>query len=206
MGMYFSEADHQRIAQAIRAVEERSSGEIVCVVARACEPYMIIAALWSLLIGMLTGGLLALIGAGVSLAELVGAQSGAALLAYLVLQYLPLRMALVPRAVKLRRAERLARTQFLEQGLHRTSWRTGILIFAAMAEHHVEIIADAGINAVVEPDVWDTIVQGFTTRMKQGQTIDAFIGAIEAAGAELEQHFPRQSEGGDELPDHLIEI
>lgn len=206
MRMYFSEADHQRIAKAIRTIEERSSGEIVCVVARACEPYMIIAALWSLLFGMLTGGLLALIGAGVSSAELVGAQSGAALLAYLVLQYMPLRMALVPRAVKLRRAERLARTQFLEQGLHQTSGRTGVLIFAAMAEHHVEIIADAGINAVVEPGVWDTIVQDFTALMKRGETTNAFVGAIEAAGAELEQHFPRQPDDGDELPDHLVEI
>jgi len=206
MSMYFPETDHQRIADAIRAVEAGTSGEIVCVVARACEPYMIIAALWSLLAGLLGGGVAALAGVDLSLAGLVGVQSGIALLVFLALHHMPLRMALVPRAVKLRRAERMARTQFLEQGLHRTSGRTGVLIFAAMAEHHVEIIADEGINAKVDTGTWDVIVQGFTARMKKGETVDAFIGAIAAAGVELEQHFPRQPDDQGELPDHLVEI
>ena len=39
--------------------------------------------------------------------------------------------------------------QFLAHGLHKTENRTGVLIFAAVAERYVEIIADAGINAKV---------------------------------------------------------
>lgn len=206
MAGHFSEPDRQRIADAIRAVEARTSGEIVCVVARACEPYLIIAALWSSLTGLLGGGLLVLGGVGLSAAQLIGVQSGIALLAFLVLHHMPLRIALVPRRVKQRRAARLARTQSLEQGLHQTANRTGILIFAAMAEHHVEIIADAGINAVVDPGTWDSIVDGFTSHMKQGRTVDAFLDAISAAGAELDGHFPRQPDDRDELPNHLVEI
>ena len=206
MAGHFSEPDRQRIADAIRAVEARTSGEIVCVVARACEPYLIVAALWSALAGMLGGGILVLGGVGLSAAQLVGVQSGVALLVFLMLHHMPLRMALVPRRVKQRRAARLARTQFLEQGLHRTTDRTGILIFAAMAEHHVEVIADSGINAVVDPGTWESIVGGFTSHMKQGQTVDAFVDAIAAAGAELDGHFPRQPDDSDELPNHLVEI
>ena len=50
-----------------------------------------------------------------------------------------------------RRASRLAREQFFEPGLHLTRARTGVLIFVAVAEHYVEIIADEGINALVAP-------------------------------------------------------
>ncbi len=115
-GWTFSEPDRQRIADAIRAVEARTSGEIVCVVARACGtlpdhccPVVV------------TGGPARrrVAGArrvGLSAAQLIGVQSGIALLAFLVLHHMPLRMALVPRRVKQRRAARLARTQFLGQG------------------------------------------------------------------------------------------
>ena len=36
-------------------------------------------------------------------------------------------------------------------GIHLTEHRTGVLIFASVAERYAEIIADSGINAKVRP-------------------------------------------------------
>jgi len=43
--------------------------------------------------------------------------------------------------------------QFLAQGIHLTERRTGVLIFASVAERYAEIVADNGINAKVQPEV-----------------------------------------------------
>ena len=44
-----------------------------------------------------------------------------------------------------------AMNQFLTHGIHLTEHRTGVLIFASVAERYAEIIADSGINAKVRP-------------------------------------------------------
>lgn len=206
MGTVFSDEDHARISNAIRTIEAETSGEMVCVVARRCEPYQIIAMMWSLFAGLLASALAAPFWGSLPVVWLIAGQILVVVLALGAQQYMPLRMALVPRAVKRRRARRLAHTQFLDQGLHMTDGRTGILIFAAMAEHYVEIIADRGINDRVDPAVWNATIGDFTGQMRKGRTVDAFEGAIMACGGLLKAHAPRPMRNPNELPDHLVEI
>lgn len=206
MGTVFTDQEHERITSAIRAVEAETSGEVVCVVARRCEPYAIIAIMWSALAGLLAGAIAAPFWDGLSAIWLVTGQLGVATVIMALLQIERLRMMVVPERVKRRRARRLARTQFLTQGLHRTEGRTGILIFAAMAEHYVEIIADQGINDQVDPGVWGAVIGDFTGLMHRGEIITAFVGAIEACGGLLKTHAPAAQRNPNELPDHLIEI
>ena len=118
----------------------------------------------------------------------------------------PVHLALVPAAVKRRRASRLAREQFFERGLHLTRARTGVLIFVSVAEHHVEIIADAGINALVPPGTWDRAVAEFVERVRRGRIAEGFLAAIGQVGDRLAEHFPRPADDTDELPNRLIEI
>lgn len=206
MGTVFSDTDHQRVADAIRAVESETSGEIVCVVARHCEPYAIIAVMWAALAGLLAGAVAAPFWPAWPIAGLPLLQVGTALAVLLLLQIRPLRMLTVPAAVKRRRARRLAHTAFVDLGVHRTEERTGILIFAAMAEHYVEIIADEGIHAKVPEGTWDSVVADFSGHMKRGEVIEAFVDAIAACGRPLTEHFPRPDGNPNERPDHLIEI
>lgn len=206
MSRIFRDDDHDRIAAAIRSVEAETSGEIVCVVARQCEPYQIIAIMWALLAGLLAGVAVSPLWTEMPAFYLVIGQTLVTGLMLLALQYMPLRMALVPRVVRHRRAHRLARTQFLEQGLHKTVGRNGILIFCAMAEHYVEIIADEGINDQVDAAVWDAAISDFTGLMRRGDMVSAFEGAISSCGSLLKTHAPRPATNPNELPDHLIEI
>jgi putative membrane protein len=45
--------------------------------------------------------------------------------------------------------------QFNAQGIDKTDHRTGVLIFASIAERYLEVVADAGINDRADSSVWD---------------------------------------------------
>jgi putative membrane protein len=124
----------------------------------------------------------------------------------LLLRWPPIKMRLVPRAVQRLHASRRARDQFHAQGLHTTRERTGVLLYVSAAEHHVELLADAGIHAKVPAGTWDQVVSKLTERVKAGQVGEGFIEAVNAVGAQLAAHFPAAGVNPNELPDHLIEL
>src|SRR6185295_9285374 len=118
----------------------------------------------------------------------------------------PLRMRLVPVAVRRRQASRLAREQFHALGLDRTRGRTGILLFVSVAERYVEILADRAIDEKVPAGTWKEIVAAFTRQVRGGKIADGFVGALTACGTLLVSHFPRAADDQNELPDVLIEL
>ena len=117
-----------------------------------------------------------------------------------------IRFRIVPRRAKHERAHAVAMRQFFAQGLHQTENRTGVLIFASVAERYAEIVADAGINAKVTPEVWDKAVAALIAGMRQRRPGDGFVAAIEQCGAVLAEHFPPGALNRDELPNKLVEI
>ena len=203
---FLTDQDRQKIVDAIAEAERRSSGELVTVIAAAADDYRYIPLLWPALAALLLPALLLALRPGMS-AWLVCLVQVAAFVVLALIAHLPaVRLALVPAAVKRSRASRLAREQFFEQGLHRTRAQTGVLIFVAVAEHHVEIIADAGINALVPPGTWDQAVARFVERVRAGKIADGFLAAIGEVGDRLAEHFPRPADDTDELPNRLVEL
>ncbi|MBX3583356.1 MAG: TPM domain-containing protein [Rhizobiaceae bacterium] len=205
------EADHQRIAAAIRTAEASTSGEIYCVVARQSDGYFFSASLLvTLSILAISLGLAFLIEAWwltIRLPAFVGAQLLAVAAALTLIYALPsLRVRLAPRRWQYMRAHDNALKQFLGRNVHLTKERTGVLIFVSLAERYAEIIADAGINAKVPQDTWDSIVAGLTDDARHGRLADGFVTAIEAVGALLHEHFPIGADDRNELDDHLVEI
>jgi putative membrane protein len=81
-----------------------------------------------------------------------------------------------------------------------------LLIFASTAERYPEIVADAGINEKVTPQVWDKAINELTAAIKAGRPADGFVAAIEQRGEVLAAHFPPGALKRDELPDKLLEI
>jgi putative membrane protein len=203
---FLSDQDRQRIAEAIAVVERRTSGELVTVIAAAADDYPYIPLLWPALAALLLPAIVLTVWPETGAWRLYLVQAAAFVVLALIAHLPPVRLALVPRAVKRRRASRLAREQFFEQGLHRTRARTGVLIFVAVAEHHVEIIADAGIDALVPQGTWDQAVAGFVERVRSGRIAEGFLAAIGEVGDRLAEHFPRPADDTDELPNRLVEI
>jgi putative membrane protein len=200
-----SESDKTRIADAIRAAEARTAGEIFCVIARHSSDYRLVPIAWAAAIALLAP--LPLVGltnwpaAVIYLWQLVAFVTVA-----LALSHPKVRFHIVPRRAKHDRAHSEAMRQFFAQGLDKTEHRTGVLIFASTAERYAEIVADAGINEKVTSQVWDAAINELTMAIKTGRPADGFVAAIEQCGAVLAAHFPPGALKRDELPDKLLEI
>lgn len=207
---FLSDDEKQRLCAQIRAVEAKTRGEVVTVIARQSDPYAFIPLLWASVIALSLPPLFLLAapwtGAWASLPIVSVVQLGTFLVLSVLFGWLPLKMRLIPKRTKLRRAARTAREIFLAQGVHHTEDRCGILIFVSVAEHYVEILADRGISEQVDQAEWDTIVADFVLAVRKGEVAAGFEKAIGACGAILAERFPAVPGSRNELPDHLIEI
>lgn len=211
MAHMLSREEHERIAQAIKAAESNTSGEIYCVVARASANYFFPAALIATVATMIVSFLVALLAEHwwyqLQPATLVLAQLLAVGCVLALLGLLPaVRIHFVPRRQRYREAHRNAVKQFLGRNIHMTTARTGVLLFVSLAERYAEVLADSGINESVPQQTWDAVVVGLTGHAARGAVADGLVEAIAAVGVVLAEHFPVSAHDTNELDDHVIEI
>jgi len=206
-----SAEDHDRIAEAIRAAELKTDGEIYCVVAHSSDGYFFPAA-FTATIGLFVASLAVAYGLEawwltIRLPHFVLAQLLALASAFVLLWLWPgLRIHFVPRRLRYQAAHANAVKQFLARNVHRTQARTGVLVFVSIAERYAEVVADEGINAKVGQHVWDGVVRDLTKHAGDDRLADGFIKAIGTVGAVLAEHFPVTAGDANELDDHLVEI
>ncbi len=197
------EGDMQRVVGAIRAAEARTSGEIFCVIAHASSSYGLVPIAWAAMVALLVP--LALIYLTTWPAGTIYLlQLGAFIVTAGILSLPAVRFRIVPRQTMRRRAHAEAVRQFLAHGLHLTERRTGVLIFASVAERHAEIVADAGINAKVDSNAWESAIAAMIAAIKAGRPADGFVAAVEQCGELLARHFPPGAINQDELPNKLV--
>ena len=206
-----SETEHHRVADAIRDVESRTSGEVICVLARSSDGYFYPAA-FAVTIALMLASLIAAVVVErmwiiLPMWQFAAAQLLALVTALLLLWRLPaLRIRLVPRALRYRRAHRNAIEQFLARNIHVTENRTGVLIFLSLAERYAEVVADAGINAHVPQERWDAVVSDLIAHAARGDIAGGYEAAVRACGEMLADAFPPTVGDENELDDHLVEI
>jgi putative membrane protein len=195
--------DHSRIAEAIRAAEQTTSGEIVCVLARSSSEHHAVP--------VLAGTLLALIVPWVfvfltqwSVERILVAQFFIFVLATAICALTPIGMALVPRRIKRVRAHRAAMEQFHSRGLGRLESCAGVLIYVSLAERYARIVVDDHLAAKIHASEWRIAVDALTAHMKDGRIADGFVAAIARCGAVLAEHAPGAHTG--KLPDRLYVV
>ncbi len=203
--MTISAQDRERVSAAIHAVEARTSGEIVCVLAQTSSDAtalpILIAALAALALPWLLVPFTAMPVNWILLLQVAVFCALAALLC------MPrVRIALVPRAARRAIAHRVATEQFMIRGVGRKKDRTGILIFVSLAERYARIIADQGISTRVPQSQWREAVDALIAQASGGHVAEGFIAAVDRCGRVLEQHFPRSETSRDELPDRIYLI
>lgn len=203
--MTISKEDQERIAKAIHSAEERTSGQIVCVLARASSHATALPVLITAVAALVTPWVLVAVTA-MTVQRILSLQV-VVFLALLMLFCLPrVRIAFMPRKARRAIAHRVAMEQFASRGIGRRADQSGILIFVSLAEHYARIIADDKIAARVPQSEWQAAVDTLTAHMRDGRIADGFIAAIGVCGNELEKNFPRTATTRDSLPDriHLI--
>jgi putative membrane protein len=220
-----SAEDHVRVSEAVREAEQNTSGEIVTIVADHSDRYLDVA-LW----GAIFAAILALASAAIFPAFYMGLVNavfdkwnpewqpreyfelalGIAVLAFvlvrLILQWISPRLFLTPGIVKSRRVRRRAVRYFKVGAERRTAGRTGILIYLSLIERRAEIVADESIHSVVPNELWGKAMADMLAEVKEGRIADGMIAAVRDVGGILSEHFPRNEDDVNELPDRLIEI
>jgi putative membrane protein len=221
---------HARIAAAIGSAEAMTSGEIFCVLARQVSSYRDVSFAWAaataliLPLGLIPLGFEpdwvpgltdsweaahlaardATIGHAVTAYALIQA---ATFLVVFLLTSLPLiRRWVTPRSVRRARVHKAAMQQFLAHGLHVTEARTGVLLFASLSDHQVEVIADEGIHSKVDQAVWADAVEALARGLKRGDPATGFEAAVGLCGTVLAEHFPPSSRDRNEIEDKLVII
>jgi putative membrane protein len=186
----FTSDERRRIDEAIASVERSTTADLDLMVLRASDRYPLYPLVWAGGCALLIGGISALLrsafnGRAIILIELV------VLIALtLLLDWLPLRLMLVPARVKRARARQLAHRQFDAHLASGEPHRKRILFFVSLGEHYVEIIADHDTHSRMPVAVWNKVLEDFVTAVKAGRVADSLIVAIESCGTLLRTHYP----------------
>ncbi len=198
-------AQSRRIAGAIAAAEQKTSGEIFVVVASRADDYRLVPVLWAAIAALVLVWPLLLF-TTLDMATLLFIQAAIFLSWCMALTPDAIRLRLIPRPLAASNAERAAREQFLSHGVHLTKARTGILIYAALTERRVEIVADDGIAQKVDQAEWDAIAAKVCTAARGEKLAKGLSDAVRHCGALLAEHFPPGRHDRDELPNRVVEL
>jgi len=74
--------------------------------------------------------------------------------------------------------------------MYQTKERNGVLVYLAVVDHKFAILGDAGINAKVPSDFWESTKDLMASHFRQGKFTEGLIEGIHHAGDQLKTHFP----------------
>ena len=100
---------------------------------------------------------------------------------------------------------RAAVHQFQKLGMHQTKHRNAVLIFVAPESQNFFIVVDEAVHAKCGEAFWEQVVAEMQQQFRKGKFTDGIIHGIHTAGKLLAQHFPRDREGRNELPDSIVD-
>ncbi len=175
------------IEQKVAAVESQSACELVAVFAVRSDDYHYIPLLWAALTALVVPA--ALIpwwhpGAG----TFFTAQTITFALGALLLRSDRLRVRLVPKSIRLHRAEQMAALQFTAQGLNAADAPPAVLFFISFEERYVRILANAKVP--VEDAQWQQVVDTMIAHIKDSRLEEGLGEAIGRIGEILHKACP----------------
>lgn len=85
-----------------------------------------------------------------------------------------------------------------------TEENTGILIYVLLADHKVEVVADRGIQALVEHAEWEALCAAMEGHFRAGRFTEGAVAGVREASALLARHVPAGDTNANELPDRPL--
>lgn len=171
-----SKSDHDQLYRAIADAEQRSATHLALVVVPVSDRYLMYPLAYGALVALAIGGALALFWPHASIRVAFSAEALGFAAFSLLFDWLPLRLRLVPRAIRSARARNLAHREFAARIL--TTHRGGLLLFVSLGERYVELLADRELHTQVGQQAWDSIVSELTKSARTRPLADALLAAI----------------------------
>lgn len=94
---------------------------------------------------------------------------------------------------------------FARLEMQKTELRNGVLFYLSTNDRQFAILGDAGINAKVPSDFWETVKTQTLSHLMDEEIAVGISQGIEAAGEKLKAFFPYQSNDVNELSDDIVE-
>lgn len=110
---------------------------------------------------------------------------------------------LTPRSVRLQNARGAARTAFVDGGYSRLPGRNAVLVYVALLERHVEVVADLGIRVDALEPGWRATAEALAGTLRPRPDLERFLAALRRLGALLGRAHPRLPGDVNELPDEV---
>lgn len=207
--------DKARIETAVRAAESRTTGEIFVVLSDEVSRYREVPLAWAAALALAIPPIvlslsivplsdlasqLWLVGqAGALQSELavaLGLYAAIQIVLFLIILAIVhapgVRRVLIPRRLKAHRVAKAAQHHFAAISA-RAAGETGMLIFVALDDRQVQILADAGIHQKCGEAPWTRAAAAIAQAMKAGDDpTGGIIEAVEICGQALAEHYPGQ--------------
>ena len=197
---FFQPDAKKRTGQAIKAIEARTSAEVVVAVRRRVAEYRSTDLLFGFVCACTALAALwfspRFYPAEDMPFEMLGAFVVGALLSAFVR---PLRRLITPKGTTQRQIDQAARSAFYDLGISKTHRRSGLLVFAAMYENAVQIIPDAAVDKKALAELQPAKAE--LERAIAARDLDAFLKSLAMLAAPLEKAMPRKAGDENELPD-----
>ncbi len=212
---FLTEADRKRIVESVKKVEKITSGEIVPMVVSSSYSYPLANVLGALSIGSVIAVLVTLYVSytkswegftAYDLWTFPAVFSVSFVLFYFVVKLvLPLKRIFISKEEMRHEVEEAALTSFYKHGLGNTRDKTGVLIYISVFERLAYVLADEGINAKVNPDVWKEVVNRIIRGIKEKRQADGIVEAVKLCGDLLKENFPIKPDDTDELENLIVD-
>jgi putative membrane protein len=211
----FTEQDLSRIKAAVKEAEDKISGEVVPVIVERSGLYSIANYKASIIAASMAFVFMIVLDRYI-IADASNTLYYDPVFIFVVVTFAGVIGAVLPNFIdplkrllisqeQLDQSTRLrAENAFLEEEIFNTRQRTGIMIFISFFEHEVIVMADKGINKVVEQKEWDNIVAGLIGQIRNGKIVEGLEVAIKRCGEILlDKGFIKTPDDINELGDEL---
>ncbi|WP_420317367.1 TPM domain-containing protein [Ekhidna sp.] len=206
----FTNEEKHQVKEAVQALEKESCGEIVPFFARKSDDYAEVSWHLSALFGISGFGVIALLSYTWMLPALSFLEVFIMILGLMAIGYfLPILFPILKRIlVSEERAMEMislrAKEAFINEKVYDTKERVGILIYISRLEHVVLVMGDEGINAKVNKEDWENVVNLITDGLKKHKIGDGLVSGINQCKELLLQNgFVRKDTDTNELSDEL---
>lgn len=202
---YLTPESKRALREAVSAIEQASSAEVVVVMRPASTPALTACSLAAGVSGLL--GLAFLMfspwpftNEAIWFDTLLSGLAGA----LICWRFTPARRAFTPRQFAASAIARAAKAEFVDRGICETRERSGLLLYVSQIERRAVVIADRGIVTRVDKTAWERAVARIEDCVRRREDGVQLAARLRELAPLLATALPHRDDDVNELEDALV--